>query len=150
MKNSILFSLLFMAVNLMVGCEKDAEPDPAPAAYAGPPLSIQNSWELRFLVGGYGLPNRNPNFAAGNGIIWKFMDSTYERYNKGVMYQTGKYTLTKDSSHATGRLMDALIFDKNAYPKLHFEIVKDTLTIYMGVISADGTVEKYVAIGLNK
>jgi hypothetical protein len=150
MKNSILLSLLFIAFNLLISCTKDSEPEPTPAPYAGPPLSLQNTWELRILNGGYGPPNRNPNYAPGNGIMWKFMDSTYERYNKGVVHQTGKYMVTKDSSQATGRLMDALLFERNAYPKLHFEIVKDTLIIYMGVIAADGTVEKYVSIGPKK
>jgi hypothetical protein len=150
MKFAILLSLLFCSVSCLVSCTKDADPEPVPVPYAGPPLTLQNSWEFRSFVGGYRPPNQNPNLPPGNGIIWKFMDSIYERYDKGQLYRTGKYSVIKDSSRATGRLMDALIFEKNSYPKLHFEIVKDTLIIYMGVISADGTIERYVRIGNNR
>ncbi|MES2328712.1 MAG: hypothetical protein V4539_03850 [Bacteroidota bacterium] len=144
MKKSLLLSLVFL--NVLISCQKDAAPDPVPT-YSAPPLSLQNAWELRNVVGGYGPPNRNPNYAAGNGYIWKFMDSTFERYDKGQLFQTGKYRVIRDTSYQTGRMMDALVFDQNAYPKVQVEIVKDTLIMYLGVVAADGTISRYVRIG---
>jgi hypothetical protein len=149
MKTILPLVLLFMLLNLQSACTKgdDAQIAIDPVLTSdNSPVSLQNSWELRYVYGGYRAPNSNPNYAPGNKNIWKFMDSTYQQYSGGVLQKTGKYTLTKDTAAATGRYMDAMILDKNVVAKLFFEFSKDTLVIYRGVISADGTVEKYVRI----
>jgi hypothetical protein len=149
MKTIVSLVLLFMLLNLQSACTKgdDAQivVDPVLTSNNGP-VSLQNSWELRSLYGGYSAPNRNPNYAPGNKNIWKFMDSTYKQYSGGVLRKTGTYTLTKGTSPATGRYMDVMILDRNAGAELFFEFSKDTLVLYRGVIAADGTVEKYVRI----
>lgn len=123
----VLFSLVFI-----FGCNK-----------SNTSLSIQGTWELRHSEGGYGPPNRNPDFAPGNGNIWKFTSNTYQYYINGELSGTGSFTTTKDVAIATGRKMDALILNGNNEDQLFFEIKNNILTMYRGIIAADGTVQTY-------
>jgi hypothetical protein len=109
--------------------------------------SIKGTWELRYVVGGYRAPGANPDYASGNGNIWEFSDSTYQYYANSQLLGQGSYSITKDTSLATGRYMDALILDNNNSAKLFFEISNNELTLYRGVIAADGTIETYRRIG---
>ncbi len=143
MKTILSLVGLVIVLNMLPGCSKDS--DPAPVINQGP-VALQNTWELRSVYGGYRAPGSGPNTSPGNKNIWKFTDTTYQQYSNGVLYVSGKYTLTKDTSPATGQLMDALIFDKNANAKLFFEISNDTLVMYRGLVAADGTIEKYVRV----
>ncbi|MCW3086690.1 MAG: hypothetical protein JWQ78_76, partial [Sediminibacterium sp.] len=143
---NISLALLLITLTVLVSCKKETVPDPVPPPDLGP-VSLRNSWELRSSYGGFGLPNRNPNFAAGNGNILIILDSTYEEHSNGQLQKTGPYTLTKDTCRATGRFMDAMVFDRPPNFKRFFEIVRDTLVIYIGVIAADGMIEKFVRIG---
>ena len=147
MKTICPLCLLFILLISQSGCTKaDETPTVVDPPMSGAPASLKNSWELRFAYGGLRAPNTNPNYLPGNKNIWKLMDSTYQIYSNGVLQQTGKYTLTKDTCYATGRFMDAMILDKNTAYKLFFEVANDTLVMYRGVIAADGTIEKYVRI----
>lgn len=147
MKKILSLCLLVILLNMLPGCSKDSDPAPVinPAA-----VTLQNTWELRSVYGGYRIPGTSPNTNPGNKNIWKFTDTTYQQYANGVLYVSGKYTLTKDTSPATGQLMDALIFDKNTNAKLFFEIANDTLVMYRGLVAADGTIEKYVRVENSK
>ncbi len=109
--------------------------------------SIKGTWELRHVEGGYRAPGTNPDYPPGNGTIWKFTDSTYQYYGSGPLLAQGSYTLTKDTSLATGRYMDAFILNNNNSAELFFEISNNTLTLYRGIIAADGTIETYERIG---
>ena len=51
------------------------------------------------------------------------------------------------TSLATGRYMDAFILNNNNSAELFFEISNNTLTLYRGIIAADGTIETYERIG---
>jgi len=42
--------------------------------------------------------------------------------------------------------MDVLILKQNYNEKVFFEIAKDTLILYRGIIAADGTIGKYVRL----
>lgn len=111
-------------------------------------VSIVNSWELRSSYGGFRAPVRNPSYQPGNGYIWKFTNTNYQLYSEGQVVSSGGYTMTKDTSVAAGRLMDALIINsgQNYNEKIFIQIAKDTLTMYRGIIAADGTIEKYVRV----
>ena len=143
MKKILSAGMLVLLLNCLSGCSKDS--DPAPNTNQGP-VALQNTWELRSVYGGYRTPGTSPNTSPGNKNIWKFTDTTYQQYANGVLYVSGKYTVTKDSSAATGRIMDALILDKNTSQKLFFEFANDTLVLYRGIVAADGTIEKFVRV----
>lgn len=100
-------------------------------------------WELRTLLGSQ-VPGIGPNFRSGNGSIWKFTNSAFERYDNGQLTSSGTYTLTKANTFNSGVPEDALILNQDTTLKFHFHIIKDTLTIYVGSIPADGYIAKYV------
>lgn len=136
MKNVQLFFFLAL-FTLILSCKKNDH-----ETYSN---SIKGSWELRHVAGGFRAPGQSPDYAPGNGDIWKFSDSTYQHYSNGQLSDEGSYTLTKDTSLATGRYMDALILSNGNW-KLFFEISKNTLTLYVGIIAADGVIETYERI----
>jgi hypothetical protein len=75
MKTILPLVLLFMLLNLQSACTKgdDAQIAIDPVLTSdNSPVSLQNSWELRYVYGGYRAPNSNPNYAPGNKNIWKF------------------------------------------------------------------------------
>lgn len=142
MKMILSLGIFIFLLNILPGCSRGN--DPIPVVINQGPVALQNTWELRNVYGGYRTPGTSPNTSPGNKNIWKFTDSTYEQYVSGVLQKTGKYTVTKGTSPATGRLMDALILDNNTTTKLFFEFANDTLVLYRGIVAADGTIEKYV------
>ena len=129
----ILFSLFFF-----FGCNK-----------TNSSLSLQGTWELRHLDGGYRAPGSPTDFAPGNGNIWKFTSGTYQYFSEGELSGTGEFTKTKDYAIATGRKMDAIILNGSADDKIYFEIKDNVLTMYHGTIAADGTVATYEKIKTN-
>lgn len=149
-----IFLIILLLVFIAFGsCKKPNEANPAiqpdSTTTGGPTTnetSIIGDWEIRVVIGGYREPNASPYFPPGNGFIWKFKDSTFQHFSKGRMTYEGKYILTKDTSLATGRLMDVLILLKDYKDKIHFEFNKDTLVFYRGLIAADGSIEKYVRL----
>ncbi|MEO6229225.1 MAG: hypothetical protein ABJB11_17925 [Ferruginibacter sp.] len=110
--------------------------------------SINGHWELRILYGCQ-TPNCNPNFAPGNGNTWKFIDSAFKHTvnsesPKYTASDSGYFSLGRDTCQATGRLMDFFSIRDVPNLNIYFEITKDTLILYQGVIAADGVIEKYV------
>ncbi len=142
----------FICFIFLISCKKTDKETPKvqPGNTTGFTTSIKGDWELRELIGGLRAPNSSPYFPPGNGFIWKFTDSAYQLYSKGQSVSEGNYVLTKDTSLATGRFMDALIFPQNYNDKIYFEFNRDTLIFYRGVIAADGTTEKYVKLQNNR
>jgi hypothetical protein len=61
----------------------------------------------------------------------------------------GEFTKTKDYVITTGKKMDALILKGSADDKIFFEINGNILTMYHGIIAADGTVATYERIKSN-
>ncbi len=104
--------------------------------------SITGSWELRIVYGGFMNTPGGTTYPPGNGYLLKFTDVHYESYAAGVLADSGSYSKTRDLSMATGRVMDAIVL-KNSL-KVFYEIKRDTLTLYVGVIAADGAIEKFV------
>lgn len=149
MKPVFLFAMA-IALLAQTGCEKEEAPD---AVHPDISLtfgegSLAGAWELRLAYGGFGLPNTSPVHQPGNGRIWHFADSTYVLYSKGTLVISGDYTRTRDTSPATGTLMDAIVMPQNGNHKIHYGFTKDTLVFFQGSIAADGTIEKYVRVPL--
>ena len=153
MKCIVLSFCLFCAIFLFISCKKNStSPQKNKLISSGyvvtDSAAINGYWELRILYGCQ-TPNCNPYFEPGNGNTWKFTDSTYVFSVKSTspVYansDSGRYSVGKDTSRVTGRLMDYFILKDDKYDTLFFEIVKDTLTVYRGYIPSDGTIEKYV------
>lgn len=107
--------------------------------------NLPGIWELRSAKGGYA-PGFGGDFTAGNGTKWSFTDSTYKRYSKGNFYDSGIYKLSSGINPATSTTMNAMLLNSDTILPFYFHIANDTLTLYVGVIEADGIMDKYVRI----
>jgi hypothetical protein len=119
----------------LAGCKKD-RPDSLRS-------QLEGSWELRTLKGSQ-IPGIRPDFSPGNGNIWKFTRSDYQKYVNGQLTNSGSYTVVKAKSYSSNVPDVALIFDRDTMLKYHFEINGNTLIIYL--LLADGYVAKYVKL----
>lgn len=127
-------------------CEKDVAKEeetafvPAVGKSLGP-AALPGTWELRWAFGGFAW--QSYDYPPGNGHVWKITADNYQVLRNGQVMESNTYTLTKDSSMATGQLMDAMVLAPYRR-QVYFTVTKDTLTLYHGHIAADGTIEKYV------
>lgn len=145
---TLLSSIIFLA---LLGCSCQKENNSVPKkkllsiADSG---SIKGDWELRILYGCQTL-NCDPYFLAGNGNTWHFTDTTYLHTVKSLSphytaSDSAVYILGEDTCQATGRVMDYFKAKDDPYEGIFFEIKNDTLTLYRGIIPADGSIQKYV------
>jgi hypothetical protein len=148
MKKIILLSCITCFVLLTNSCQKANTSIQKKKVLIDGPGSIKGDWELRILYGCQ-VPNCNPYFQPGNGNTWHFTDSTWLHTVKSLSpnytsSDSAFYVLGRDTCMATGRLMDYFKAKGDPYEGIFFEIENDTLTLYNGVIAADGTIQKYV------
>lgn len=113
------------------GCKKEKMKDP-----------LTGKWELRHLKGGIAAPGEI-SYPAGNGTIITFTGPTYESYWLNQFNYHGTYSKTRGYCYATGREMDAFVIENG---KTFYEFSGDTLVLYIGVIAADGAIEKFVRL----
>ena len=145
MKRNICQSVLILSILLVASCHRSKSVDDK-KVYSD---SLQGAWELRNVFGGFRPAGSPTNFAPGNGTIWSFKDSSFKRYEKGTLVDSGGFIIDRDTCPVTNTLMDAISFRNNSNNygfQIFFEISRDTLTMYHGVIAADGTISKYVRI----
>lgn len=139
MKPSFLvFILLYTA--FFTSCNKDIQ---SPKQTNGKVLA--GIWELRVMSGGtvaY-VPN---DYRPGNGNLWSFTQTTFERIYKDSVYRGGTYSISLGTGTDlnTGRKIDQFIF--NNEPAESFELRNDTLRFYYGAIPYDGVIEMFVKI----
>lgn len=106
--------------------------------------SLPGSWELRYLEGGYILSIQTGSYPPGNGNIYKFTDNSYWHYSGGQLIDSGGYRITKDTISPFQKNMDMLTFiNVNTPRSVFFEFSNNNLTIYSGIIAADGTIGTY-------
>jgi len=139
----LLFGILFIGAIVLISCNKAEQKTNGKQDNSG---TLNGKWELRVLHGGMAVNPSGPNYPPGNGDMWRFTDSLYERYANGQIVVSGKYSLTKDTSQATGKYMDAFILQQDFPYKIFFEFSNDSLVMYNGMIAADGTITKYVRV----
>lgn len=135
MKPSYLaFILLFTA--FFTSCNKDSQSNGK---------VLQGVWELRAGAGGM-LANNPTDYRPGNGSLWAFKQTTFERIYKDSVYRSGTYSISRGTGTNlnTGRKIDQFIF--NNEPAESFELRNDTLKLYYGAISYDGSIEMFVKI----
>ena len=106
--------------------------------------TLSGMWELRGTTGGMRIPGPN-DYKPGNGNIWKFTDTHFERILNDSTYNSGNYTIANTGVDMnTGRKISQFVF--NGTPAESFEIKNDTLHIYSGMIAADGTIAHFVKV----
>lgn len=139
MKPSYLVFILVCAV-FFTSCEKDRQ---SPEQTNGKVL--QGVWELRAVAGGM-LPNNPNDYRPGNGSLWAFKQTTFERIYKDSVYLSGTYSISRGTGTNlnTGQKIDQFIFNND--PAESFELMNDTLRFYYGAIAYDGTIEMFVKI----
>ena len=79
-----------------------------------------------------------------NRNILEFANSAFERYYNYELAGCGTKALTKFNTFNCGVPQDAFILNQDSTLKFHFDIPKDTLTIYVGSIPTNGYIAKYV------
>ena len=146
MKYTTLLSCIIALVLLACSCRKVDNTEPKKKLLSTG--SIKGDWELRILYGCQ-TPNCNPYFPAGNGNTWHFTDTTYLHTVRSVSpsytaSNSAVYIVGEDTCRATGRVMDYFKPKDDPYEGIFFEIENDTLTLYNGIIPADGYIAKYV------
>jgi hypothetical protein len=105
---------------------------------------IVGSWELREEQNGM-IPART--HAQGNGNIYKFSATSYERFSNGGIVKRGEYAVVGDSTAGeelglaipAGQFTNRIIFDNDSTSaKIFFAITNDSLTFLSGYFPTDG------------
>jgi len=133
-----VFYLLCTA--FFTSCEKDSKALQQPNGKV-----LQGIWELRAVAGGM-LPNDPNNYRPGNGSLWAFKQTTFERIYKDSVYRSGTYSISlgTGTNLNTGQKIDQFIFNNDLAES--FELMNDTLKLYYGAIAYDGIIEMFVKI----
>lgn len=138
MKDIIFLVSVGLLATIFLSCNKDKNTDSR---------GLTGSWEIRSSVGGLRVSGGGSTYAPGNGYIQQFTDSKYYLYQNGQsLGDSGTYKIEKNATNAYGQKMDKLTYITNNNRVVYFQIAGDTLTIYDGIIAADGTVSKYVPL----
>jgi len=110
----------------------------------GDSASIIGAWELRQAQNGM-VPTKD--FSSGNGNIFKFSDSLYEKYTNGNLIKRGHYRIVNDTSVASevglvvpsGQFSNRIIFDSDfTSPKTFIQRSNNTLIFLSGFFPTDG------------
>ena len=139
MKPSYLVFILICTV-FFTSCNRDIQ---SPKQTNGKVLA--GVWELRAMSGGNVVYDPN-HYRPGNGNLWAFTQTTFERIYKDSVYRGGTYSISRGTGTDlnTGRKIDQFIF--NNEPAESFELRNDTLRFYFGAIPSDGGIEMFVKI----
>jgi hypothetical protein len=139
MKPSYLFFILLCA-SVYISCNKDNQ---SSEQING--KTLPGVWELRALSGGQAPYDPN-DYKPGNGSLWTFTQTEFERIYKYSVHRSGTYSISRGAGTDlnSGRKIDQFIF--NNEPAESFELTNDTLRFYYGAIPSDGGIEMYVKI----
>ena len=86
MRHLSIILLIVLSVTCLQGCKKDEPLSPK---------TMNGTWELRTVSGGFA--GVTHNYPPGNGYIYKFTDTTFEKYNSGSITNYGTYEIIKDT-----------------------------------------------------
>jgi hypothetical protein len=139
MKCFIVTICLGVILQFLVSCKKDVS-----TVNVANATSIVGTWELRQAQNGM-IPTTA--YAPGNGNLFKFSDSTYEKYTNGNLITNGYYVLIKDTSAEAevglvippGQFTNRIIFDGDFTSRKTFiEVSNNKLTFLSGYFPLDG------------
>jgi len=130
-----LLLALIVSFPVFTGCTKNHS-----GGRATDPVTtdLKGAWELRSRVGGFA---PNTTYSPGNGNLVKFTDSTFEKHSNGQIISQGIYSISQGNNPETG-----LPAKRINYPDGYFEYYEITghyLTLYSGIVAADGTISRY-------
>lgn len=139
MKFSFLFFIL-LCTAFFTSCKKDNQLILQPNGKV-----LQGLWELRAVAGGMLVYDPN-DYRPGNGSLWAFTQTTFERIYKDSVYRSGTYSISRGTGTNlnTGQKIDQFIFNND--PADSFELRNDTLKLYYGAIPYDGIIEMFVKV----
>ncbi|MHA4809936.1 hypothetical protein ACX0G9_17615 [Flavitalea flava] len=136
MRDIVLLISLGLLSTIFMACKKDKHAENQ---------GLVGSWEIRSVEGGYS-PTRGGTYAPGNGYVLQFTDSKYYHYINGQAQDSGTYKIEKELTNPFGPKKSKLTYITDHSRAVYFQATGDTLTIYDGIISADGTISKYVPV----
>jgi hypothetical protein len=125
---------LFLIVTIFfAGCKKDKNED-------GNPIG---TWELRH-INGIQIPGAPSDFKAGNGEIIQFTPTNMKIFSGGKLMSDRKYSIIKKETVVNkNKVSYQLLFDADPAIDTYFKISDGKLTIYLGIIAADGVESTY-------
>jgi len=142
MKRQIIFLSALFFVMIAFSCKKDST-NSQPKASA--PTVLTGTWELRYDSFPQ-IPGVPLEYPAGNGNKIIFADTTYKSFYVGYGSMSGK-NFSDSGTYYIKDLPNSnpqLVFNGDSLPPQDlFLINKDTLTLYAGVVGADGSVLIY-------
>ncbi|MFC3562701.1 hypothetical protein [Pedobacter jamesrossensis] len=103
---------------------------------------INGTWELRYVAGGQ-IAGADPNYKKGNGDIYIFNNQNFERYSKGKVIQSGTFVITTERKDINNNQANSAITFSTSTEKYYTNLTGDKLTIFIGVIAADGVEVTY-------
>jgi hypothetical protein len=133
----LLTLILMLLIIFTLSCKKDKQ--------SKPEVLIIGNWELREVIGGQ-IPGVPGMFAPGNGNILRFSGKNYTYAKNGAILDSGTYTI---GFKFTGKVKEnTLIYNGDGFERF-FRIDNNKLTIYTGIIPADGTIQIYERVQEN-
>jgi hypothetical protein len=133
MKTQIKIILLFVAVaasacNNNLYSEKDVN-------------SLEGSWELRSIKGGFRQPRAPSDFEPGNGTVIKFDGDKFEMTDKkNSSVSSGTFTIVSEPKIINGdEVAQKIVYlEDNNQTNQYFKLSGDKLVLYFGEIASDG------------
>ena len=124
MRQTFLLLVMLSTLTPMTSCEDDS---------SSPDITtlIIGEWELRKSYNGQGMETE---FSAGNGNIYRFSESKYERYENGILVEEGVYRLVEETSSISKETISRLLFDDEIdnpddHLRISIEVVNNNLII---------------------
>lgn len=131
MKNILKLTLVLTILFVFTACKKKSLEK-----------GINGTWELRHLVGGM-IAGADPNYKKGNGDIYVFNDQKFDRYSKGKIIESGTFVISTERKDINNNHANSAITFSTSTEKYYTNLSGDKLTIFIGVIAADGVEVTY-------
>lgn len=103
---------------------------------------INGSWELRYVAGGQ-IAGADPNYRKGNGEIYVFNNQNFEQFSKGKVIRSGTFVMSPESKEINNNHANSSITFSTSTEKYYTNLSGNKLTIFIGVIAADGVEVTY-------
>ena len=116
-----------------------------------PAAQLDGNWELRTAFGGNMVGSGE--YAPGSGNMLKFSGNAYERYSNGTKVDYGTFVIAKEKVAINNSESNFNITFTSSNPNIFIGIMKQSinlsankLTVFLGVIAADGVEYHYVRL----
>ncbi|GAA3978001.1 hypothetical protein GCM10022246_32840 [Pedobacter ginsengiterrae] len=131
MKNILKLTLVLSILFIFSACKKKSLEK-----------GINGTWELRHVAGGM-IAGADPNYKKGNGDIYVFNNQNFERYSQGKLIQSGTFVMSTERKDINNNQANSAITFSTSAEKYYTNLSGNKLTIFIGVIAADGVEVTY-------